>query len=136
MTMNAYDISQADPNVMADFNCGFILPTDQLVKHLLGYAQAMNSHDYDIDEIIRICLDALEDATRYPHSFETQVRLPSLELSGYDENDFFIVNEMLRYTYDCLYRAICATRLYDTNGTLTCNCFTIYADDVVLFSLG
>lgn len=136
MSMTKYEIDLADINLRSDLNDICILPTNQLVKYLFGYAQAMNSHDYDIDEIIRLCLDALVDHSRYPHTFQTQVRIPSLELSGFDENDFIIINEMLRCAYDTIYWAICATGLYNNEGILTCNYFTIYDNDVVLFSLG
>ena len=96
----------------------------------------MNSHDYDIDELIRICLEGLDNANRYPYSFENEVRLPPQPETGYCENDYMIIHEMLKLAYETLYRAIVATRLYDTNGNLTCPCFFIYQDDVVLFSVG
>ena len=136
MAIQCYDSKFLNADIAADLNQLHVLPTDQIVRQLLGYAQAMVSHDYDIDEMVRICLEALDNANKYPHSFESEVMLPPQPETGYCENDYMIIHQMLRLLYDTLHRAISAVRLYDTNGTLTCPCFFIYQDDVALFSVG
>jgi hypothetical protein len=113
-----------------------ILPTDHVIQEFYTYSQNMQSLDFDVYECVRIAIDALHFAQKYPQSFESEVSLAyeSRGVSHMSIADINTLNQMMRMLYERLYCAFCVFRLYDQTGRLTHPYFELHHGDVVVSS--
>lgn len=111
-----------------------ILPTDHVIQEFFTHAQKMQMLDFDVHECVRIVMDALHFAQKYPQSFETEVSL-SHETRGVHEmsmEDLETLNRMMYLLYERLYMAFCTLRLYDNRGQLTHPYFELNHGNVIV----
>lgn len=92
-----------------------ILPTDDVISEFYRLSQEMQTLEFDLYECVRIVLDSLNYANRYPHSFEQEVMLSheNRAVESMTIDDVTVLNRMMRLLYDRIYTALCAMRLYD-----------------------
>jgi hypothetical protein len=111
-----------------------ILPTDHVMQEFHNMAMRMQALDFDAYECVRIAMDSLIFAQKYPRSFETEVCL-TYENRGVQDmsmDDIKILNGMMRLLYERLYCALCSMRLYDSTGRLTHQYFELNHGDIVV----
>lgn len=111
-----------------------ILPTDSVISEFYTFSQKMQTLDFDVYECVRICMDALHYAQRYPMSFESDVSLSheSRQVHELSLSDLETLNRMMHLLYERLYCAFCAMRLYDHTGRLTHPYFELQHGDIIV----
>lgn len=107
-----------------------LLPTNQVVDEFHQLACQIDMLDYDMDELIRLTIEALRYPDHYPGSFDAMIALDP-QHCAYTPEQYQQFNQILRLLYDRMYTAICAAGLYDC-GVLQQPNFCIYRGDVLL----
>jgi hypothetical protein len=109
-----------------------LLPTAGLIRDFHRGAVAIDMLDYDLDEFIRIILDALLYPDWYPDSFGQLVCIDSGNCRPhYPPDKVLQFNELLAMLYHRLHTALVNTDLYQT-GALQHTYFCVYDHDVVV----
>jgi hypothetical protein len=109
-----------------------LLPTSGLVRDFHRGAVAIDMLDYDLDEHIRIALDALMYPDWYPNSFDQFVSIDAGDCRPhYSPDRVAQFNELLAMLYHRLYMALTNTGLY-SSGALQHTYFCVYDHDIVV----
>lgn len=110
-----------------------LLPTRGVVKDFHQAACAIDMLDYDLDELIRISLDALLYQDWYPASFDQSVSIESGDCRPrYPQEQIVQFNRILAMLYHRLYNALVTSGLFAEHGVLHHTNFCVYDHDIVV----
>lgn len=107
-----------------------LLPTNGVVDEFHQMACRIDMFDYDMDEMIRLCIEALRYPTWFPQSFDDMVKMDPNHCQ-YTPDQYTKFNEMLHLLYDRIYESIVSAGLYEM-GALQQPNFCIYRGDILL----
>lgn len=107
-----------------------MLPTNNVLNEFHQLACQIDMLDYDLDELIRLVLDALSQPDWFPQSFEEFVKLEEQHCL-YTPDQYQQFNQLLWVLYERLYTAMVGAGLY-FHGPLQYPYFCCYRGDVIV----
>lgn len=107
-----------------------ILPTNNVLNEFHQLACQIDMLDYDLDELIRLVIDALHQPDWYPNSFHEFVKLEEQHCM-YNEGEHEHFNLLLWILYDQIHSAFVSTGMY-FHGGLQYTYFCTYRGDLII----